>query len=76
MGQSQELLKREFMHFISDTLALLGGGDDLVNKIRQCEEKPFTPQLIDEVKGYNMKQIDRLKSRLALLNTTEVSVHH
>lgn len=74
MEHSQEYLKREFMHFISDTLALLGGGEEIVDQIRKCEEKPITPELIEKIKGFNMKHIDQVKTRLALLNTITVVV--
>ena len=49
MSISQEYLKREFIHHISDTLALLGGGEDLVDKVRQVEEKPLTAEIIEEI---------------------------
>lgn len=67
---SQEFLKREFIHYISDTIGLLGGSDEIIHLIRNAEEKPFTPHLIDEIRKYNCIQIEYTKSRLAILNTT------
>lgn len=71
---SQELLKREFVHHLSDTLALLGAGEDLVNKVREVEEKPLTPEIIDEIRRFNSSHLDEVKTRLVLLNTTTVTV--
>ena len=74
MSISQEYLKREFIHHISDTLALLGGGEDLVDKVRQVEEKPLTAEIIEEIRKYNFDRITEVKTRLVLLNTTTVMV--
>ncbi|MFL5786504.1 MAG: hypothetical protein ACJ748_00495 [Flavisolibacter sp.] len=76
MLHSQEYLKREFIHYISDTLALLGADQQLVEKVRQVEEKPLTQEIVQEIRGFNMKQIDDVKTRLALLNTSGVNVVH
>jgi hypothetical protein len=74
MSISQEYLKREFIHHISDTLALLGGGEDLVDKVRQVEEKPLTAEIIDEIRNFNNKWVDEVKTRLVLCNKTLVTV--
>jgi len=74
MNHSQDFLKREFVHYLSDTLAILGSGTDLVDKIRQVEEKPFTPEIIDEIRKFNMEQVDDVKTRLVLLNTITINV--
>lgn len=71
---SQEYLKREFIHHLSNTLAVLGAGEDFVQKIRQVEEKPLTPEVIDEIKRFNMVNIDGVKDRLALLSTISVQI--
>jgi hypothetical protein len=73
MEHSQEYLKREFIHHLSDTLALLGAGEDLVNKVRQVEERPLTPDIIEEIRSFNCKWVDDVKTRLVLLNTTPVT---
>jgi hypothetical protein len=73
MEHSQEYLKREFVHYLSDTLALMGAGEDFVDKIRQVEEKPLTPQIIEEIRSFNCKWIDDVKTRLVLLNTAPVT---
>jgi hypothetical protein len=70
MSQSQEYLKREFMHYIGDTIALLGADEEFVRKIKSLEEKPFTSEIIDEIRKFNVEQTDKVKTRLALLNTT------
>jgi hypothetical protein len=71
---SQEFLKREFVHFISDSVALLGGAKEIVMAIRDCEEKPLTENLIDLVRGYNQILVDSVKLRLDLMNTFAVDV--
>ena len=73
MEPSQEYLKREFIHHISDTLALLGGGKDIVEKVRQVEEKPLTSQIIEEIRNFNNDRVEETKTRLALCNTTSVT---
>ena len=70
MEKSQEFLKREFIHLLSDTLALLGAEKRLVEDIKAVEENPFSPKLIDEIRTYNRVQKDRAKHSVALLNTT------
>lgn len=71
---SQEYLKREFVHYMSDVVALLGAGEEFVAKVRQVEEKPFTPEIIDEIRKFVMSRIDEVKTRLVLLNTAQISV--
>jgi hypothetical protein len=73
MQPSQEYLKREFIHHISDTIALLGGGEGIVQKIRQVEEKPLTPQVIEEIRNFNNDRVEETKTRLVLCNTTSVN---
>ena len=73
MQPSQEYLKREFMHSLSDTLSLLGADEELVRKIQDIEEKPFTPQIIEEIKGFNYEQLVKVKARLALCHTFTVA---
>lgn len=73
MAQSQEYLKREFLHSLSDTLALLGADEELVKKIQGIEEKPFTPEIIEDIKGFNYDQFNRVKTRLALCHTYTVA---
>jgi hypothetical protein len=72
MEMSQEFLKREFIHFLSNTLSLMGCGEEFVQQIRQVEEKPFTPEIIDEIRKFNSEQINKVKERLALCYTTTV----
>lgn len=69
---SQEYLKREFVHHLSDTLALLGAGEDMVNKIRQVEEKPLTTEIIDEIRNFNNTNVEGIKTRLVLCNKTSI----
>jgi hypothetical protein len=66
---SQEYLKREFMHYLSDTLALLGADEAFVRSIQTIEEKPFTPEIIEELKSFNYDQINKVKTRLCLCHT-------
>jgi hypothetical protein len=73
MERSQEYLKREFIHYISDTIALLGGSSEIVQKIRECEEKPLTASLVDEIRKFNCLQIDNVKTRLFLCNKIEIN---
>jgi len=73
MAASQEYLKREFVHHLSDTLALLGAGEDFVSKVRQVEEKPLTAEIIDEIRNFNNAHVDEVKTRLFLCNKTSVT---
>jgi hypothetical protein len=73
MQSSQEYLKREFMHAISDTLALLGAPAELVKKIQDVEEKPFNPEIIADIKSYNYDQLMMVKTRLALCHTYTIA---
>ena len=70
MEKSQEFLKREFVHLLSDTLALLGAEKRLVEDIKSIEENPFSNKVIDRIRDYNRKQQDKAKDSVALLNTT------
>ena len=70
MENSQEFLKREFVHLLSDTLSLLGAEKRLVEDIKSIEENPFSNKVIDRIREYNRKQKDKTKDSAALLNTT------
>ena len=70
MEKSQEFLKREFIHLLSDTLALLGAEKRLVEDIKAVEENPFSPKIIEEIRRYNYDQKNKAKDSVALLNTT------
>lgn len=72
MSKSQELLKREIMHFLGDTLALLGAEESFVRIFKRYEELPLTEELIDQIKRFNCEHIDKVKTRLALLNTITI----
>lgn len=73
MAESQEYLKREFVHHISSALALLGAPEDFVKKIREVEELPLTSHVIDEIRNFNVQEIDKVKMRLDLIYKTEIS---
>ena len=68
MENSQDFLKREFNHLISETLALLGAEKRLVEEIKGAEK--ISPQIIDKIKKYIREEKERTKSSAALLNTT------
>jgi len=70
MEKSQEFLKREFIHLLSDTLALLGAKEKLVKDIRAIEENPFSFKVIEEIRRYNREQKNKVNDEAALLNTT------
>jgi len=70
MEKSQEFLKREFVHLLSDTLALLGAEKRLVEDIKSIEENPFSNKVIDRIREYKREQKDKTKDSVALLNTT------
>ena len=70
MDKSQEFLKREFIHLLSDTLALLGAKEKLVEDIRAIEENPFSFKVIEEIRRYNREQKNKINDEAALLNTT------
>lgn len=70
MEKSQEFLKREFIKLVSDTLALLGAEKRLIEDIKAFKDSPFSPQIIDEIKQYNLEQKDKANHTVALLNTT------
>jgi hypothetical protein len=69
MEKSQEFLKREFIHLLSDTLALLGAEKRLVEEIK-ASENPFSLKVIEKIRRYNREQKDKTKDAAALLNTT------
>jgi hypothetical protein len=69
MAQSQEFLKREFVHQVSNLIALLGADEQLVRKFHEIEEKPFTADIIQELMRYNSAEVDRVKTRLSLQHT-------
>jgi hypothetical protein len=70
MKKTQEFLKREFIHSLSDTLALLGVEKRLVEDIKTVEEEPFSLKIIDNIRKYNREQKDKAKNTAALLNIT------
>lgn len=70
MNNSEEYLKREFVHLLSDTLALLGAEKRLVDDIKAMKETPLTLSMIDRIRSYNREQSDKMKATAALLNTT------
>ena len=70
MEKSQEFLKREFIHLLSDTLALLGAKEKLIKDIRAIEEDPFSFKVIEEIRKYNREQKNKIEDDAALLNTT------
>ena len=70
MEKSQEFLKKEFIHLLSDTLVLLGAEKRLVEDIKASEENPFSPKIIDEIRRYNREQKNKAKDSAALLNIT------
>ena len=70
MEKSQEFLKREFIHLLSDTLGLLGAKKQLVEKIKAMEENPFSFKVIEELRKYNHEQKNKIEDDAALLNTT------
>ena len=70
MEKSQDFLKKEFIHLLSDTLALLGAKKQLVEDIKAIEENPFSFKVIEEIRKYNREQKNRIKDDEALLNTT------
>ena len=70
MKDSQDILKKEFIKLVSDTLALLGAEKRLVEDIKATEDDPFSPKIIDEIRKYNREQKEKVKHTAALLNTT------
>lgn len=68
MENSQEFLKREFLHLVSETLALLGAERRLVEDIQDVEK--ISPKIIDKIRKYNHDQINKAKESAALLNIT------
>ena len=70
MEKTQESLKREFIHLLSDTLALLGAEERIVEDIKAIEENPFSLNIIDKIRRYNREQKNKAKDTAALLNTT------
>ena len=70
MEKSQEFLKREFIHLLSDTLALLGAEKRLIEDIKATEENPFSLKVIEEIRRYNREQKNKTNDTAALLNLT------
>ena len=73
MNPSQEFLKRELIHYLSDSVSLLGGSKEFVLRLREFSEKPLTSEIIEEIKNFNTTQIDLVKTRLYLLNTISIN---
>jgi len=69
-GKVPGIFKREFIHLLSDTLALLGAKEKLVEDIRAIEENPFSFKVIEEIRRYNREQKNKINDEAALLNTT------
>jgi hypothetical protein len=70
MEKSQEFLRKEFIHLLSDTLALLGAEKRIVEDIKSIEQSPFSVKILDEIRRYNREQKDKASETAALLNTT------
>jgi hypothetical protein len=70
MEKSQEFLKREFIHLLSDTLALLGAEKRLIEDIKATEQNPISHKIIEELKKYNREQKNKTNDAAALLNLT------
>lgn len=70
---SQEFLKREFIYHVSDTLVILGAGEEMVNALRDVQEKPLTKDIIKLIKNFNNDRWEELKKRFDLLNKITVS---
>ena len=70
MEKSQEFLKREFIHLLSDTLALLGAEKRLIEDLKASEENPFSLKTIEKFRRYNREQKNKTKDAAALLNIT------
>ena len=70
MEKSQEFLKREFIHLLSDTLALLGAEKRIVEDVKAVEKNPISLKIIEEIRRYNREQKDKANDAVALLNTT------
>lgn len=70
MDTSQEFLRREFIHLLSDTLTLLGAEKRLVEDIKATEETPLSHAVIDKIRKYNREQSIKARDAAALLNTT------
>jgi hypothetical protein len=70
MEKSPEILKREFIHLLSDTLALLGAEKRLIEDLKASEENPFSLRIIEKIRRYNREQKDKTRDAAALLNTT------
>ena len=70
MENSQEVLKREFIQSVSDTLALLGAEKRLIEDLKAIERNPFSLKIIDRIRRYNREQQNKVKDAAALLNLT------
>lgn len=70
MENSQEVLKREFIQSLSDTLALLGAEKRLIEELKDIERNPFSLKIIDRIRRYNREQQNKVKDAAALLNLT------
>jgi len=64
MSKSEEQLKKEFVHCLTNTLLLLGGDNDLVALLRETEEKPITPDIINTIRCFNTQVLDGLRLRI------------
>jgi hypothetical protein len=60
-GKVSGILKKEFIHLLSDTLALLGAKKQLVEEIKAMEENPFSFKIIEEIRKYNREQKNKQK---------------
>lgn len=73
MSNSQEYLKREFLHHLSDTLLLLGASSKLVKSVRELSELKFTSDIVDELRKFNISQIEKIKDIISGLNKTTIT---
>lgn len=69
---SQELLKREMMHALSNVLAVLGAKSEFVINFKIMEELPITEEFVKAINDYAYDEWEKVKTRLWLCHTQSV----
>lgn len=64
--------QRQFLHFLHDTLILLGSGSHLANLVNNPDD--ICQEDIDDLRNFNIKLIDNTKQKLVDINKIAISV--
>lgn len=65
--------EKEFLHYLYDTVILLGGGKAVGNMVKRCENGNITDDDIDALRDINIQLINNTKDKLVNMNTMEIN---